>query len=984
LHNKFKLLAFICIVLYKSTYAQTAVVSQFFNQNNGLSNEQILALYHDLKSNYLYIGHKLGLSVFDGSHIYNLEIGREDNVNNIFKLNEDTLLIVKSFSLVLLNTHDYGFIEHELGHKLTYAFMDACVVNRTLYLANELGLYSYVIDKKQLKDLSDGVKTTSGERIGSYYSKIMYDSLTNSVWLTYRYGIVQYDLSEQIIYNSYYNPKQLVIFLQEYELDYMWRNGNSFYFLNSKHQLSEYSFDSNKISTLRFSGDLESFGRMMPIADRCYLLTYQNEVLEFIPNERSLNKLPYNGEGCGFIFSIDANEKLFAIAGDMGLRIFGEEKSITYPISEKLNINYRWTAGHGDNYKFNEYVYIVTSRGIVKIDTNDLSLMWYSLSSINDNLKLIYSSCVLSNSEILISGFDGYCVFNFEKDEYQKRAFFKEEFEEELRNLRINVIYFDSINNRLLAAPYRSAVYIKQMGENAREYKWKGSDYNLFRTFRKLSHINDSTYLIGANGGDGVMFANFNSQTFKLIHARRFFDIGLLSPVVSDITFLNNHYYFATAYGLAQYNPKKDELRHIKTDLHTSVSFTRHISVIGNELFFTDRRFLYKLGDNQIEKVLDLQSTKTISKLFTLRNKIVYFYQGQLHVLENSDQIIDTIQFTHIFYENKIHSITPLNELKIPFTENEIILYLSNRNYLDNAKDKKFYYKRKTESDWQLIKDNKLVFNRIGFGEFEIEAKLMLYGKELDRKYFVLNIAPPWWFNKWFLFFCLLVIIGLISLGVGIKLRKDKVQKQKEIDLILSSIEFERKRLKMEFHDGIVPNLSSWKLIMEAEITKSQPEGMIRKVPELIDQTIKDIRNLIEEATPEILNKYGLHAAIKRFIDINKISKPNVEFELESNIEHVRFDKFIEFNLLRITQESIQNSLKHTNSKKVIIKLNQSQNQIELQIRDFGTNSYIDLSIETTGMGINNIYKRIKSLNGKCEIDSQLGKGTIILIRIPI
>jgi signal transduction histidine kinase len=276
-----------------------------------------------------------------------------------------------------------------------------------------------------------------------------------------------------------------------------------------------------------------------------------------------------------------------------------------------------------------------------------------------------------------------------------------------------------------------------------------------------------------------------------------------------------------------------------------------------------------------------------------------------------------------------------------------------------------------------------------------IEQLLRAENKALDA-IVNLELARKQNFQTILIYSLILLILLIVLLLVFAKYKSDKqklinenlqIGYQKEIEKVEDRIEAilqERKRLKMEFHDGIVPNLSSWKLIMEAEIKKYQFDGMINTMPELIDQTITDLRNLIDEDLPDLLIKKGLYEAISRFIHITKTSRPWIDFAFESNIQKDRFAKLIEFNVLRITQECIHNAIKHTNSPIIETKLHLIGNQLFLSIKDYGTNSFINLDGEASGSGLKNINKRADVINSKITIYSEKGSGTQINLTIPI
>lgn len=278
---------------------------------------------------------------------------------------------------------------------------------------------------------------------------------------------------------------------------------------------------------------------------------------------------------------------------------------------------------------------------------------------------------------------------------------------------------------------------------------------------------------------------------------------------------------------------------------------------------------------------------------------------------------------------------------------------------------------------------------------YEGKIKLMKSEKETSEKNNEINLTKKQHFQTLLIYTSVLLLLCLLFIIYYFKNQQIKQQtksenQKKELENELGKTEErldaimqERKRLKMEFHDGIVPNLSAWKLIIETELRNKLNGKMIDKVPDLIDQIIKDIRNLIDETIPEILKNKGLHEAVIKQFEIHKISKPNIDFILKSNIQKERLDLNVEFNLFRIIQEAVQNAIKHSNSKKIIVEIEKQNKILKLSITDFGTNTLINNNLDhLTGMGLKNMKKRAEYLGGVFNINASFNQGTSINIQI--
>jgi len=94
-----------------------------------------------------------------------------------------------------------------------------------------------------------------------------------------------------------------------------------------------------------------------------------------------------------------------------------------------------------------------------------------------------------------------------------------------------------------------------------------------------------------------------------------------------------------------------------------------------------------------------------------------------------------------------------------------------------------------------------------------------------------------------------------------------------------------------------------------------------------------------------------------------------------------RLQKDYELALYRVTQELINNVLKHAEAKNVSLQIGQRDEKIILMMEDNGKG--FDVNAHKDGYGLNNLDARTKLMQGAMIIDSQPGKGTSVLIEIP-
>jgi PAS domain S-box-containing protein len=213
-----------------------------------------------------------------------------------------------------------------------------------------------------------------------------------------------------------------------------------------------------------------------------------------------------------------------------------------------------------------------------------------------------------------------------------------------------------------------------------------------------------------------------------------------------------------------------------------------------------------------------------------------------------------------------------------------------------------------------------------------------------------------------------------------------KTIEKKLRDAIVATQEEDQIRYARELHDGLGPILSALKMYIE---WLSDPNNTVNK-DKITEQSIKGINEAItivkeiaNNLSPHVLQRFGLVNAVQSYIDGLKRTT-NTEFILSSNIVE-RLDSNIEISLYRIILESINNTIKHANASKVIIRLRKTEEALIVLYSDNGKGFDVDNVIESgKGMGLTNLHNRVKSINGDIKLKSNLNIGTDIEITIPL
>ncbi|MEW7277877.1 sensor histidine kinase [Aquimarina sp. 2201CG1-2-11] len=218
------------------------------------------------------------------------------------------------------------------------------------------------------------------------------------------------------------------------------------------------------------------------------------------------------------------------------------------------------------------------------------------------------------------------------------------------------------------------------------------------------------------------------------------------------------------------------------------------------------------------------------------------------------------------------------------------------------------------------------------------------------------------------------------------KLLKD--QELSSIDAMVEGQEKERQRIANELHDNLGGLLATLKLyVQNLKVKKSaineQYDLIIKNTDEVLEEAYQKVRSIAQTRNAGVLTSEGLVPTIQNYAI--KISASNsLIVEVSDYGMEQRLNNSMEITIFRIIQELITNVIKHANAKEITIDITNHQDSINIVVEDDGSGFDMKAMKLKKGMGLSSINKRIENLKGSLNIDTNAGKGTTIIIDIPL
>lgn len=205
---------------------------------------------------------------------------------------------------------------------------------------------------------------------------------------------------------------------------------------------------------------------------------------------------------------------------------------------------------------------------------------------------------------------------------------------------------------------------------------------------------------------------------------------------------------------------------------------------------------------------------------------------------------------------------------------------------------------------------------------------------------------------------------------------------------IIEAQEEERKKVAREIHDGPAQMLANVMLRSELVERVYNDKGIepaleeIRDVRYLIKDSLAEVRRIIYDLRPMALDDLGLIPALRKYLQtIEERTGMTIYFRELSTA--VRLPPHLEIALFRLIQEAVQNTSKHAEADIVRVNLEVRHDFVTALIKDNGKGFETDKSKENS-FGIVGMKERVLALNGEMRVQSEPGKGTTVIIKVPL
>jgi len=223
-------------------------------------------------------------------------------------------------------------------------------------------------------------------------------------------------------------------------------------------------------------------------------------------------------------------------------------------------------------------------------------------------------------------------------------------------------------------------------------------------------------------------------------------------------------------------------------------------------------------------------------------------------------------------------------------------------------------------------------------------------------------------------------------------LKSQQLQVEQLLAQVVLAQEEERNRISIDLHDTVAQWLVATSYGIQTfreslstkEVDKARRE--LGDMESIIAKSLKELRRVVVGLRPPALEELGLTHALRQSLEDLKDEGMDCKFSQEGM--PVRLPSSMEIGVYRVVQEALTNIRKHANATKVKLCLKYQQDKLLVQVCDdgqgFNLSQTLASAISVGHLGLLGMKQRAEMLGGNIKIETSEGKGTTIILSLPI
>jgi PAS domain S-box-containing protein len=218
-----------------------------------------------------------------------------------------------------------------------------------------------------------------------------------------------------------------------------------------------------------------------------------------------------------------------------------------------------------------------------------------------------------------------------------------------------------------------------------------------------------------------------------------------------------------------------------------------------------------------------------------------------------------------------------------------------------------------------------------------------------------------------------------------VAIRTDITRRKRLERELLEAGDREQRRIGRDLHDGLGQHLTALELYVQGLVEEFEPlspaaSRSLRELARQLRSTVTQTRQLSHGLSPVALDRDGLVDALRELAESTRtLARTACILECPASVPIE--DPLVATHLYRITQEAVNNALKHGQPKRIRIVLGMVRGRIRLEVSDDG-HGFITGSADGSGVGLRVMRYRAGMIGAELQIKSSPGRGTRLVCTV--
>lgn len=203
---------------------------------------------------------------------------------------------------------------------------------------------------------------------------------------------------------------------------------------------------------------------------------------------------------------------------------------------------------------------------------------------------------------------------------------------------------------------------------------------------------------------------------------------------------------------------------------------------------------------------------------------------------------------------------------------------------------------------------------------------------------------------------------------------------------LLDAQDEERRRISRDLHDETGQSLMALRLYLEMGLRQPSPANArhwLAKGISLVDQSVAELRRLLAELSPLLLDELGLEAALR--LELRRLrAQQQWRTRFQFCCPTGRLDPKLEILAYRVVLEGLRNAARHAHARRVDLRIAADHAGLDIRLRDDGVGLPASAPAASARFGLAGMRERVRLAGGTLELSSADGTGLCIAVHIPL